>query len=146
MTTAVPVNHDVNPGRALRVVIVDDSSLVRRMLTTAADIVGECEIVGEAVNGRTAVEVCAELKPQAVVLDVEMPVMDGVDAITPILSAAPTTKVVMFSSDTSREGEALAAGASGFFQKGMVSPIIVLRKLAALCAHSDDQAAPRHPR
>ncbi|GAC1360823.1 MAG: hypothetical protein NVSMB4_19020 [Acidimicrobiales bacterium] len=117
---------------SLRVVIVDDSDSIRRMLKTAADMVGGIEIVGEATNGQDAVEVSTALRPHVVILDVEMPVMDGVGAIAPIRAATPSTTVVMFSSDTSRMKDALAEGASGYFEKGIISPLAVLREIVTL--------------
>ncbi|GAC1600557.1 MAG: hypothetical protein NVS3B21_27720 [Acidimicrobiales bacterium] len=139
----VRVGEHGDPPISLRVVIVDDNDSIRRMLKTAADMVGGIEIVGEATNGQDAVEVSTALRPHAVVLDVEMPVMDGVSAIAPIRAATPATTVVMFSSDTSRRTEALAEGASGYFEKGIMSPLAVLREIVTLWNQLPAEPTPR---
>lgn len=78
------------------------------------------EVAGEASDGLQAVGVARETQPDAVILDVEMPVMDGLQALPGLLDAAPGTKVVVFSSrtDAATEDAAYARGAAGFFYKG----------------------------
>lgn len=104
---------------SIRVVLVDDQALVRAglrmMLGTAEDI----DIVGEAEDGAVAVRICAEVNPDVVVMDVRMPVMDGIEA-TRILTAQPAPPKILvittFDVDEHVYG-ALRAGASGFLLK-----------------------------
>ncbi len=86
----------------ITVILVDDSSVIRsaisRILTTDVDI----EIVGTAVNGALAISLAQVKKPNVIILDIEMPVMDGLTAIPGILKASPETKIIMCSSLTAK--------------------------------------------
>ena len=102
-----------------RVLIVDDTESLRELMCSHAVQRG-MEVVGEAADGLQAVGVARATQPDAVILDVEMPVMDGLQALPGLLDAAPDTKVVVFSSrtDSTTEEAAYARGAAGFFYKG----------------------------
>jgi two-component system chemotaxis response regulator CheB len=105
----------------IRCLIVDDSSVVRRMLTTALAQDAELEVVGYAPNGRLALTRIPELNPDVVTLDVEMPEMDGLQTLTAIRQKHPTLPVIMFSSLTERGASvsinALLAGANDYVTK-----------------------------
>ncbi len=78
------------------------------------------EVVGEAANGKEAVELARRTQPDVMLLDIAMPVMDGLEALPHITEVAPSTRVVIltgFSSSTIR-ARALAAGAVGYLEKG----------------------------
>jgi DNA-binding NarL/FixJ family response regulator len=111
----VDVNH---PQQALRVVLADDHHFFREGLrgVLAADGI---TVVGEAVNGAEAVALASELAPDVVVMDLEMPVTGGIDAITEIAAASPVVKVVVLtvSTDGGDVLQALAAGACGYLLK-----------------------------
>jgi DNA-binding NarL/FixJ family response regulator len=103
-----------------RVLICDDTlairTLLRAMLAAETDIV----VVAEASNGNEAVAGAGQHRPDIVLLDVSMPVMDGIQAIPRILEAAPATSIIMlsgFSSPQIKE-RARAAGAVGYVEKG----------------------------
>ena len=104
----------------IRVLLVDDQQLVRtgfRMIL--ADEEG-IEVVGEAANGREAVDTAARLRPELVVMDIRMPVMDGVEATRLISASGPDAPrvLVLTTFDTDEHVvEALRAGASGFLLK-----------------------------
>ena len=105
----------------LRVLIVDDSAVVRRMIRGALSADPELEVVGEAVNGQEAIARLRESVPDAVVCDVEMPVMSGIETVQEVRRHWPDLPVVMFASP-SRESahvtlEALHAGANDFVIK-----------------------------
>ena len=103
------------PSRQPRIVIADDFEMLRRGLKS---LLGPA-ICGEAENGQQAVERVMELRPDIVILDWSMPVMDGLQAARMIRSSAPETKIIVFSlHDASlvRE-EALKAGADVFLHK-----------------------------
>ncbi|MCB1772656.1 MAG: chemotaxis response regulator protein-glutamate methylesterase [Gammaproteobacteria bacterium] len=104
----------------VRVLVVDDSSFFRKRIRDELELTGEISVVGEAVNGREAVEMSARLKPDLITMDVAMPVMDGISAVREIMRTAPTN-IIMFSALT-RDGaratlDALEAGAVDFLAK-----------------------------
>ncbi|MBQ8707912.1 MAG: chemotaxis response regulator protein-glutamate methylesterase [Succinivibrionaceae bacterium] len=104
----------------IRVLIVDDSSFFRRRINEIIVKDPSMEVAGTAANGKEAVEKVAELKPDVITMDVEMPVMNGIDAVRAIMSKNPTP-IIMFSSLT-EEGasatfNALDAGALDFITK-----------------------------
>jgi two-component system chemotaxis response regulator CheB len=105
----------------IRVLVVDDSLVVRRIVTEELATQPDLEVVGTAVNGRSALDKAAELRPDLVILDIEMPEMDGLTALTHLRARHPETTVIMFSSQTALGAaatlEALSRGASDFFAK-----------------------------
>jgi two-component system chemotaxis response regulator CheB len=107
-------------GARLKVLIVDDSAFFRKRIEEVLSSAPDCEVIGTAVNGQEAVEKAKKLRPDVITMDVEMPVVDGINAVRQIMSQAPT-RILMFSALT-REGaretlEALEAGALDFLPK-----------------------------
>ncbi|TAL10832.1 MAG: chemotaxis response regulator protein-glutamate methylesterase [Porticoccaceae bacterium] len=105
---------------AVRVLVVDDSAFFRRRVTEMLDGDPRLKVVGFAVDGRDAINKARELNPDVITMDIEMPVMDGINAVRAIMAATPKP-VLMFSSLT-QEGakatfEALEAGALDFLPK-----------------------------
>ena len=104
---------------SVRVLIADDQALVRsgfRMILEARD---DLEVVGEAENGVRAIELARELEPDVVLMDVRMPVMDGVEATRRLLESGSSARVIILTTFDLDEYvlEALRAGASGFLLK-----------------------------
>ena len=104
----------------IRILIADDHALLRRGLATLLGFNKDIAVVGDAKNGEEAVKAAIKLKPDVVVMDLSMPVMDGVEATRQIREALPDTHVIILTSystsvDVSR---AMDAGASGAFVKG----------------------------
>lgn len=104
----------------LKVLIVDDSTFFRKRLTEIIQNDKDLELVGEALNGKEAVTKCATLHPDVITMDVEMPVMNGIEAVREIMRTSPTP-ILMFSSLT-KDGakatmDALEAGALDFLPK-----------------------------
>ena len=82
---------------AISVLLVDDHALLRKSLHRMLDDDPELAVIGEAGNGEEAVELARELAPQVVVMDLAMPVMDGIQAARHILRLAPATAILMLS-------------------------------------------------
>jgi NarL family two-component system response regulator LiaR len=104
---------------AIRILIADDHSVVRQGLRMFLALDGELEVVGEAANGAEAVERARALRPDVVLMDLLMPVMDGIAATTAIRGELPDTEVVALTSvleDASVVG-AVRAGAIGYLLK-----------------------------
>ena len=109
----------MSTGERIRVMIVDDHSIVRVGLKQVLEQSGEFEVVGQASDGEEAVRVAAEVSPDVIVMDVMMPKKDGVEACREIMEFAPGTRVLMLTASTQEDAvvEAVAAGATGYLQK-----------------------------
>jgi YesN/AraC family two-component response regulator len=105
---------------ALRILIADDAPDIRLLLKMYLTD-SRLEVVGEATNGAEAVEMAGTEKPDAIILDLAMPVMDGLEAIPLIKKASPDTKIVVLSGfDADRMAErAMGLGAETYLQKGV---------------------------
>ena len=105
--------------QSIKVLIADDHPLMRQGLATLLDAAPGLQIVGDAKNGADAVEKANELKPDVIVMDLSMPVMDGVEATRHIREANPGTKVLILTTyGTSADiAHAIDAGASGALVK-----------------------------
>ena len=104
----------------IRVLIVDDMEQVRKDLCTFLTLSAAIEIVGEASNGLEAVRLVESLSPQVVLLDLEMPVMDGYEATRQIKTKYPCCRVIILTihADEAEYQQALKAGADAFIAKG----------------------------
>jgi DNA-binding NarL/FixJ family response regulator len=117
-----------------RVLLVDDHDLIREGLRHLLEATGDVEIVGEAVNGREAINYVQELRPDVVLMDINMPEVDGIRATEAVSRCCPQTNVIVLT--MSREDEyaidAVRAGASGYLLKSARSAEVVRAvKLAA---------------
>jgi pilus assembly protein CpaE len=103
----------------IKVLIVDDLSETRQSVSKMLQFDTNIEVVGEAVNGRQAVERARELKPNVVLMDVNMPDMDGITATKAIRQATPSAQIIIMSvqSDTPYMRKAMLAGARDFLMK-----------------------------
>lgn len=111
----------MSDGKKVRVLVVDDSVVVRRMLCDIIAADPELEVVGTAANGALALARVQQLSPDLVTLDVEMPEMNGLEALAALRKQAPRLPVIMFSTLTERGAtatiEALTRGASDYVTK-----------------------------
>jgi DNA-binding NarL/FixJ family response regulator len=105
--------------RRLRVLLVDDHAMIRRGLAAFLKAFDDLELAGEAAQGEEAVQRCAEVQPDVVLMDLEMPGLDGIEATRRLLVDAPRAAVLVLTSfsDRPRILGALEAGACGYLLK-----------------------------
>jgi NarL family two-component system response regulator LiaR len=118
-TSSAERNGAVVIGSLARVVLADDHAVVREGLRAVLEAEGGIEVVGEAADGREAVEACAALAPDVVLMDVRMPGMDGLEATRAIKAGMPKVSVVMVTMHENPDYllEAVRAGAAGYVLK-----------------------------
>jgi DNA-binding NarL/FixJ family response regulator len=105
----------------VRVLVVDDQQLIRESIASLLDIQPGISIVGTAADGRDAVEQALTVQPDVVLMDVRMPVMDGIDAVAVLRTRLPSCRVVMLTTfdDEAYVVDALRAGAAGYLLKDL---------------------------
>ena len=113
-------NRSTGAERSCRIMICDDQPAFREVLRAVLELEDGLEVVGEAANGAEAIEGVRHLQPDVLLLDVAMPVMDGIEALPEVVQAAPDTVVVVLTGVTSAQvrQRALDAGASVVLEKG----------------------------
>lgn len=111
----------------ITVLLVDDQSLFREGLRTILSVHDEIEVIGEAENGEAAITAVANLSPQVVLMDVRMPLLDGVAATRKIKSDYPKTRVILLTTfdDDEYVFEGLRAGAAGYLLKDVPSQKLI---------------------
>jgi two-component system, NarL family, nitrate/nitrite response regulator NarL len=109
------------PGRDVRILLVDDQPLFRRAIATLIDDQPGLAVVGEAENGLDAIELARSLRPDLVLMDVEMPVLNGVDATLRIRTELPAMKVVILTVSEADDHlfDAIRYGADGYLLKNL---------------------------
>ena len=103
----------------IRILVADDHGIVRKGLRLQLELHKDFQVIGEAVDGREAVRLAEELKPDVIVMDITMPGLNGIDAATQIVKRNPKIGVVILSvhSDESYLVRVLSAGAKGYLLK-----------------------------
>lgn len=103
----------------INVLIVDDHPLMRDALRDAIETEDALQVIGEAINGSQAVQMSADLKPDVILMDLFMPVMDGIEATREILRINPDAKVLIITSsgEDKKVSAAVRAGAMGYLLK-----------------------------
>jgi DNA-binding NarL/FixJ family response regulator len=112
--------------KQIKVLLADDHTIVREGLRALLLADGGIQVVGEAINGREAVQMATALHPDIVVMDIAMPLLNGLEATRQILSAFPKTKVLILSahSDDAYIDRVIAVGAVGFLIKQTSAQIL----------------------
>lgn len=141
-------------GQRIRVMLVDDSVVIRGLIERALRSAPDIEIVAQAGDGEAALKLLAQNPADVIILDIEMPVMDGITALPKILAIAPKTKIIMASTLTTRNAEislrALQLGATDYLPKpsakdlGNVGDFFrdLIEKIRALAPKGLGQAIP----
>src|SRR5918998_18250 len=113
------VEKELEAEETIRVAIADDQRLFANGLARIIDVQHDMEVVGEAHTGEEAVSLCLEVEPDVVLMDLSMPVMDGVSATRKILSLLPRTRVVILTvhTDDAHVFHGIKAGAQGYILK-----------------------------
>ncbi|ENN96252.1 response regulator receiver protein [Methanocaldococcus villosus KIN24-T80] len=106
-------------SKVVKVLVVDDSAFMRNILKRILTQTGKFVVVGEASNGKEAIEKAKELQPDLITMDIVMPEMDGITATREIKKILPNVKIVMCTSVDQEKKviEALEAGADGYIVK-----------------------------
>lgn len=128
----------MSPAEVIRVLIVDDHSVVRRGLAAVLLAFDDLEMVGEASSGEEALKKCKELKPDVVLMDLVMPVMDGSAATSAIMENCPDIKVIALTSFKEKNlvESALKAGATGYLLKNVSADELAAAIRKAVTGHS----------
>lgn len=149
----------------IRILVADDHPVVRDGLVAMLGTQPDFEVVGESINGREAVDMAQSLQPDVIFLDLEMPELDGVDALRKMRTANPDIKVIVFTAFDTDERilAAVQAGAQGYMLKGaprdevfqavrvvhqggsLLQPIVA-SKLLRHVSQPDDLSEPLTPR
>lgn len=129
--------------KTIRVLLADDHTLVRAGIRSLLEKMPEVEVVGEAGNGREAIELIKQLRPNVALMDIAMPELNGLEAVAQVAKFNPSVKVIILSMHANEEYvmQALRAGASGYLLKGSATSELKLA-LDAVAA-GDTYLSPR---
>ena len=111
----------------IRILIIDDQKVIREGISALLSEVAEFEVVGTAIDGYEAIALIKDLQPDIILMDIEMPGLDGLEATTSIVRQYPDLKILMLTSNDDDEliARSLAAGAEGYLLKNMSSAEII---------------------
>jgi DNA-binding NarL/FixJ family response regulator len=112
-------------GEAVRVLLVEDEPKLAFAVQTLLETSTGCELVGTATAGTTAISMCAELRPDVVILDVRLAELDGISAAVEIRRAAPGTRIVIYSGDEVSLQRANDAGFAHTLLKGAIADDLI---------------------
>jgi DNA-binding NarL/FixJ family response regulator len=116
----------MSTSKPITVLLAEDHAIVRQGLCALLNVDGHFRMVGEARNGREAVEMARTLKPEVILMDIAMPVLNGLEATRQILRANPAAKIVILSAHSDDEyiERMRAAGVAGFLEKQSSAEIL----------------------
>ncbi len=128
--------------RPITVLVVDDNENFRFLAAQAARIDGRVRICGEATQGVEAIEMAAELQPDVVLLDLQMPMMDGLESIQGIRSMSPHSKILVWSGyDAAFGQDAVLLGADDHISKAVPLRQVIDRMMELTERESDQEPA-----
>jgi DNA-binding NarL/FixJ family response regulator len=112
-------------GQTVRVLLVEDEPKLAFAVQTLLETTGTCELVGIASAGTVAIAMCAELRPDVVILDVRLAELDGISAAVEIRRVAPGTRIVIYSGDEASLQRANDAGFPDTLLKGAIADALI---------------------
>lgn len=120
----------------VRILIADDHAMMRRGLRATCESAPDITVVGEAENGAQAVALAAQLQPDVILMDLQMPVLDGVSATQQIMAHDPTSKIIVVSlfEEETQVISALQNGARGYLLKSNVKEALLIQSIYAVMA------------
>jgi DNA-binding NarL/FixJ family response regulator len=119
----------------IRVLIVEDFQPFRQFVCSTLEPRPDLQVIGEAIDGREAVQKALELKPDLILLDIGLPTMNGIEAARRIRTLIPESKIIFLSQESSAEvvEEALSTGAQGYVVKAKAGGQLLAAVDAAMC-------------
>jgi DNA-binding NarL/FixJ family response regulator len=131
---SMPLSQTRQPGEKLRILIADDHAVIRRMVRSALQGQPHFEVVAEVEDGSKAVEEAKKLKPDVVVLNITMPIMNGFEAARKIKAVVPQSAIVILSSNVDRQfiEEAKKVGARAYVAKTKAGEALIAAIEAAV--------------
>ncbi len=111
--------HEPSTPKMTQILIADDAAEFRRAMAAFLESTGDTQIIGEAINGYEAVKLAAYLRPEIIIMDISMPVLNGLRAARMIVDSVSNSKVIILSSHLDPEyiQEAISSGVSGYLFK-----------------------------
>jgi DNA-binding NarL/FixJ family response regulator len=122
--------------RPIRVLVVDDQPAARQGLSALLELVPDIEVVGQAANGQEALQLVAEKQPDVVLMDIQMPLLDGLETTRQIKHQGLQVRVIVLTVLATHRVEALAAGADAFLLKGGAMETLQATILGATASHA----------
>ena len=121
-----PIVKAVPPRSAIRVVLAEDNTTFRKSLKSLIEGEGDIDVLGEAKNGLQAVRLVEKLRPDVVVTDITMPIMNGLEATRQIIKQFPSTRVLVLSAHSEPEyiKQSVQSGASGYLIKQSLPQVL----------------------
>ena len=122
-----PETFDLIPVKQITVLLAEDHAKFRKSLKLLIELSGDIEVIGEAKNGSEAVKLSDKLRPDIIVMDIAMPLLNGLQATRHIMKMNPSARVLILSSHADPEylQQAMAFGASGYMVKQSSAPVLV---------------------
>ena len=114
------------PVKPITLLLAEDHAVFRKSLKLLVEMQGDIKVVGEAKNGKEALQMSVRLHPDVVIMDIAMPILNGLLATRGIVEASPKTRVLMLSSHPDQEyiEQAVLYGASGYLIKQSSAPVL----------------------
>ena len=131
----------------IRVLVVDDHASVREALNATLEFEPDIDIVGEASDGREAVQLAQQIQPDVILMDTRMPVMDGLEATRRIVACCPNVRVIglsMYPADLMVQ-TMLRAGAAGYIEKSVSLELLVAAIRGAQAGQQERAETGRSP-
>jgi YesN/AraC family two-component response regulator len=113
------ITPDITEIENIRIIIVDDSDDVRLALKNFISLTGDIDVIGEATDGEEGLKKAAELKPDIIIMDEKMPVLNGLEASRIINESALSSKIIMLTNYEDFESEAYKCGVTAYLIKGV---------------------------